>query len=528
MSKSLSEGLGVPSSPGTYSAAIEGQTGVNTVLMRRDPSLPPLYASGVKWEVRRGDPSETKWRTPQEIVTSGWGDCQELSAYRAAELRVTGVDPAAHVRVYPTERNTYHAVVARGNGLVEDPSVVLGMPPFPREPMTNKQLPRVEGAGDVINPLESFNVIRQSLRAMHPAPPNAGVEGWGVFGKETGRKRKVNRVKDVAPEHPYPTFHVRGHRIGSVCGWKGVYRIPMRDGSAVVGMTETHVDPADCIGDAASLISSLASDIVKVPGALLAMSPLGAVATTALMDPTVQHALGKVGSDVKTAVKNTKKNGGSKSKPAGGSDGWPSDWDVNGWDVNSSDESTIVGWGLSSLAHIVTDPINAVKNLVQHPSLGNVARLGLSPLTGIVNTLPGGTSVTSRLGLTSGGAAPAQAPMAIPQTLQSGIPGTMPGMDPSMMAQYQQYNQPQYVPPGYNPTTYAQPSYQYPSQAAINAPTAADLGLPLPDSAGGAMPSLPPAFTMPTDMSALASYQDPGASALGYWNAPDGGYMPAV
>ena len=152
MSKALSASLEVPVSAGTYSAALEGLTGVDEILMRRTPT-PPLYATGARWQVREGDPSEMRWRYPHDVITSGWGDCQDLSAYRAAELRVSGEDPSARVRVYPTgmgpdgQITKFHAVVERGNGAVEDPSVVLGMSPIPGAPMTTSQLPDVSGLG---------------------------------------------------------------------------------------------------------------------------------------------------------------------------------------------------------------------------------------------------------------------------------------------------------------------------------------------------------------------------------------------
>jgi hypothetical protein len=99
-----------------------------------------------------------RWRYPHDVITSGWGDCQDLSAYRAAELRVSGEDPMARVRVYPTGMGPdgsitkFHAVVERGNGAVEDPSVILGMSPIPGAPMTTSQLPDVSGLG-LVSPL---------------------------------------------------------------------------------------------------------------------------------------------------------------------------------------------------------------------------------------------------------------------------------------------------------------------------------------------------------------------------------------
>ena len=535
MSKALSVGLGVPSSSGTYSAALEGLTGVNEVLMRRDPSIPPLYASGARWELKPDDPSDTRWRYANEVATDGWGDCQALAAYRAAELRVNGTDPAAHVRVYPTGKNKYHAVVARGDGSVEDPSVALGMMPFPGAPMTHDQLPAVQGpAGgspgggspgldpDAIQGAK--HRIARSIAGLHPY---AAVAGVGCFGDETGMAPKVARVKDAAPEFSQSTIHITPHKRGSVQGWKAVHRVPLKDGTAIVGMTKTYRNPTDCVGDAAGLISDVASEIAKAPAMLALLSPFSAATTIALQDPSVRHALGAVGRSVKNAAKQTKKtsNGGNASN----GDGWPSDWGtVSGGPDNT--DMAIVGWGLSNLTHLITDPLHAAGNLLSHPSLSNLGRLAISPLMGTIHSAGfggggGGSAVVNPGAIGRGGPIPISATV---RANRGSVPAqTQPGFDPSMYPGmgYPSGMNPasgQYVPPGYNPATY--PTYQqpqYPTQAAWNAPTAADFGLPV-GLPGGGMPGesadLSVAFSDPSSMTALQSYSDP-FGATGYWNS---------
>jgi hypothetical protein len=596
MSKALSEGLGVPASPGTYSAALEGLTGVNEILMRRDPSIPPLYESGAHWELRPKDPSDTRWRYADEVATDGWGDCQALAAYRAAELRVKGADPSAHVRVYPTGENKYHAVVARGNGLVEDPSVALGMLPFPGAPMTNRDLPSVNGprggypggGSPGLNPDAIMGAKRRIARSVAGLHPVAAVCGVGQFGDETGFGPKCAVVKDAAPEYGQPTFHIVGHKKGGKRGFKGVHRVPLKGGSAVVGMTRTYSHPADCIGDAASLISDIAHGLAKSPAAIAMLSPFGAATTLALTDPSIQHALGKIGSDVKSAV--AKKNG--KSKPSNDSNGdsgggWPNDWSVTGASQFDHEDAAIVGWGLSSLTHLltapahavanlvkhpaspahaianvlhphnrrrihpaatqavvgwglsnltglITKPLSAVKNLITHPSLSNLGRVAISPLAGVVNTLPGTSGLVNRA-MGSGGSPAAMSPMS-PQMMPGMTPfvpgmnpyGTSPGMPPGWppgMPPGQQWLPPPGAPQ-FNTTNrqYQSPySQQQPTADAYNAPTAADFGLPTSgtgtESSGQPTENqnLAVAFSDPSSQSALASYMDP-AGGLGYWN----------
>jgi hypothetical protein len=112
----------VPARGDAFGAALEGLTRVNVGLMERE-HVPPLYEAGVKYK----DEPRDIWRHAVDVAHEGWGDCEDLSAYRAAELRVTGEDPAAAVAVYKSGPSRYHAVVQRGDGSIEDPSRALGM-----------------------------------------------------------------------------------------------------------------------------------------------------------------------------------------------------------------------------------------------------------------------------------------------------------------------------------------------------------------------------------------------------------------
>ncbi len=112
----------VPARADAFEAALEGLTRVNEGLMQRE-SIPPLYEAGVRY---RDEPRDV-WRHALDVSGEKWGDCEDLAAYRAAELRVSGEDPEAHVTTYQSGPNRYHAVVARSGGLIEDPSRVLGM-----------------------------------------------------------------------------------------------------------------------------------------------------------------------------------------------------------------------------------------------------------------------------------------------------------------------------------------------------------------------------------------------------------------
>lgn len=101
-------------------------------------NLPPLYKSGVKYQVE-GAPE--RWLDAQAIYRQGHDDCEGLSAWRAGELLLEGV--AAGVDARKIEKPSkemggsgrgrlYHAVTwvngPDGQRQYDDPSVRLGMP----------------------------------------------------------------------------------------------------------------------------------------------------------------------------------------------------------------------------------------------------------------------------------------------------------------------------------------------------------------------------------------------------------------
>lgn len=96
---------------------------------------PYLYQSGVRYqredrceEAREGEScSEERFVTIPELYRLGVGDCDDLAAARAAELRVLEKDRGARVLVLEIRPGHYHVVVRRGDGTIEDPSARLGM-----------------------------------------------------------------------------------------------------------------------------------------------------------------------------------------------------------------------------------------------------------------------------------------------------------------------------------------------------------------------------------------------------------------
>lgn len=87
--------------------------------------FPALYESGVRYR-REPAARREEWCTIPECLRRGWGDCEDLACWRAAELCVTGQDSQARPVLLRT-RNGWHVAVQRGDGSIEDPSRRLGM-----------------------------------------------------------------------------------------------------------------------------------------------------------------------------------------------------------------------------------------------------------------------------------------------------------------------------------------------------------------------------------------------------------------
>lgn len=87
--------------------------------------FPPLYESGVRYQ--REPRGQENWQTCKETMRLRTGDCEDLAAWRAAELRVSGADTAALAVIMRVRPGLIHCLVRRGNGVLEDPSKRLGM-----------------------------------------------------------------------------------------------------------------------------------------------------------------------------------------------------------------------------------------------------------------------------------------------------------------------------------------------------------------------------------------------------------------
>lgn len=86
---------------------------------------PRLYNSGVRYQ--REPRGREEWQDVKTSFRRKTADCEDLSAWRAGELVVSGEDPRARAVIKRVRPGLIHCLVQRGNGVMEDPSRVLGM-----------------------------------------------------------------------------------------------------------------------------------------------------------------------------------------------------------------------------------------------------------------------------------------------------------------------------------------------------------------------------------------------------------------
>jgi hypothetical protein len=86
--------------------------------------LPPLYQSGIRYhpEPNHGDGNE-EFALPPVTFKRHWGDCDDLVIYRIWELLCQGENASCQAI---WQDNAVHVLVRRANGVLEDPSILLG------------------------------------------------------------------------------------------------------------------------------------------------------------------------------------------------------------------------------------------------------------------------------------------------------------------------------------------------------------------------------------------------------------------
>lgn len=117
------------SGPRSFGAILLALYSLDVLYLSARPDTPPLYGSGVRYQ---REPQASRgvvelWDTVPVVLRQGYGDCEDLAAWRAAELSLQGCFALpVLVEVVPGS-GRFHVVVWRSDGGWEDPSARLGM-----------------------------------------------------------------------------------------------------------------------------------------------------------------------------------------------------------------------------------------------------------------------------------------------------------------------------------------------------------------------------------------------------------------
>jgi hypothetical protein len=109
-------------------AMLRALTLIDVSYLVSHPSAPGIYDSGVRYEEE--PPGQEDWQDIPTCLILRVGDCEDLSCWRAAELRVRHREnawPIFRHQVRPNGSYLYHILVRRADGRIEDPSRILGM-----------------------------------------------------------------------------------------------------------------------------------------------------------------------------------------------------------------------------------------------------------------------------------------------------------------------------------------------------------------------------------------------------------------
>jgi len=105
---------------------LEAATQINEIILRNHPEIPDIQKSGVYYKPEYG---AEKWQDVLTTYRQGFGDCEDLSTWLTAQLRVRkGIRavPAITERVVANGR-ILHALTKLPNGKLIDVSRLLGM-----------------------------------------------------------------------------------------------------------------------------------------------------------------------------------------------------------------------------------------------------------------------------------------------------------------------------------------------------------------------------------------------------------------
>lgn len=224
--------------------------------------FPSLYKSGVRYQ---REPEEV-WKHAVDTLADGWGDCEDLAAWRAAELRVSGEDPKAAVITYKSRPRTWHAVVLRGDRRIEDPSRRLGMHARGPGPRTIDDLTPAQLSGEETATMNDGIPIKQHVGLCGLLPANLRGDD-----DDPNDEPGAELVNDPTPGEEQVTADAEEEGDG----FRGAARVPLATGRAILTASSIKATPEQAAGAALNLASnalnSRAAQMLLPPQARLAL-----------------------------------------------------------------------------------------------------------------------------------------------------------------------------------------------------------------------------------------------------------------
>jgi hypothetical protein len=254
--------VGVPDehvTPEVVEPVLEAVTRLNEHMIRtgQTPTSHELIQRGAIW--RPENMGDEHFDHGGTIAQRGWGDCDDWAPLHAATLRANGTDPGAHVRMVESGPNTFHALVQRSNGAIEDPSIAAGM--------KSSHPANISGGESMqmwaCDPHDGRIYQGAALPTVGPLSlhcgPGVAVRGCMVHGHGPLYEARVDVPIDGSRlVHVKSYMRRRGHHHKRVCGSVLPYAISVTHygqsrGAALRGA----IVGAICCGDASEMTSPL-------------------------------------------------------------------------------------------------------------------------------------------------------------------------------------------------------------------------------------------------------------------------------
>lgn len=176
--------------------ALEAVTRLNEQMIKdgSSPTADQLIARGAIWKPE--PPGQEHFDHGALIAKRGEGDCDDWAPLKAAQLRVTGVDPGARAVVKKSGEKRWHAIVQRSDGSIDDPSLDAGMPgPARALGVSGSWVPPMESRMHGV----SGTFIAQPKLALRPIADRAGqVEAWQARADLPWHWKPGNSPADLA------------------------------------------------------------------------------------------------------------------------------------------------------------------------------------------------------------------------------------------------------------------------------------------------------------------------------------------